>query len=148
MTTITANVPDGWTKATIHISLSGVLVKSNTAGGSYRFEGLKYVDGMSLKDIAKGIRKDIKEASDGVKLPRALKVSVRGSKASMCQSIDIEVKAGVSTRNEWMILREQLGTIANKYNSHHGADCSREHHTFYCHPSIDCDLMDSLDQDA
>jgi hypothetical protein len=62
-----------------------------------RTEGSKYTGFRSVVDIAKDIRKDIKEAIRLHELPSDLKVSVRSRYYAGGQSIDIDWSAGKGT---------------------------------------------------
>lgn len=65
--------------------------------------GSKYVPGRDVTDIAKDIRRDIKQArADGtLTLPKDAKVSVLINRYSMGQSIDIHV-TGLTNEQVWV----------------------------------------------
>jgi hypothetical protein len=70
-----------------------------------RFEGTKYVNGRDITEIAKLVRAEIKTAIKDGSLPEGLKASVRISRYSMGQSLDIGITSlgGISPFNpEWV----------------------------------------------
>jgi len=69
---------------------------------SYKFTGTKYTGYRNAVDIAKEIRKDIKQAIKDGSLPSDLKVSVRSSYYAGGQSIDVK----------WSAPKTKLFTVA------------------------------------
>jgi hypothetical protein len=68
-------------------------------------QGSKYDREMTLNEIAKAVREDIKAAKKAGDLPRDIKVSVRGERSSMHWALNVEVKACDSVQilnTEWV----------------------------------------------
>jgi hypothetical protein len=79
-----------------------------------RTEGSKYTGFRSAVDIAKDIRKDIKEEVAAGRLPKDLKVSVRSRYYSGGQSIDILWSSKYGTH----VVEETNGYGAIRYSTH------------------------------
>lgn len=58
----------------------------------YKFTGTKYDSGRDIKDIAKLVRADIKAAAKKGQIPKGIKTSVRISRFSGGQSLDVYIK--------------------------------------------------------
>jgi hypothetical protein len=66
-------------------------MNAHTIGSKYR-----ETQGLDVAEIAKLVRKDIKAAQKRGDLPKAMKASVRIERYSGGQSLDVEIKSGVS----------------------------------------------------
>lgn len=132
---------------------SGVTITGSKHGANMR---------MPLADIAKGIRNDFKEAIDSGYLPD-LKYSVRIARASMMQSVSIEVDGipnselyGPSEPDQWGFMKrpltdtaevilERVELIADAYNSTNRPNDmdSHIHNTYW----LSCGAMDDESRD-
>jgi hypothetical protein len=117
-----------------------------------RTEGSKYTGFRSAVDIAKDIRKDIKEEVAAGRLPKDLKVSVRSRYYAGGQSIDINWSSSVATHQVKEVygrltltystlgdaIFRKLKSIAEAYN-YDNSDATVDYFDtlFYCSPQWD-----------
>ena len=118
-----------------------------------RTEGSKYAGFRSAVEIAKDIRRDIKEEVAAGRLPKDLKVSVKSRYYAGGQSIDIRWSSSLATHaigegytgrktiiqsDLSMRVERKLKDIANAYN-YDNSDVHSDYFDtlFYCHPQWD-----------
>lgn len=102
--------PSGWTRTATEVAHRGreahVALSTRAYGPKYRNLD-RYA---RATEIAKAVRADVKAAQAAGDLPAGITVSVRASYASMCQSVDLAVTAGIDDEFLYEPQRDQHGT--------------------------------------
>jgi hypothetical protein len=132
------------------------------------FTGSKYERGRNIAEIAKDVRRDIAAAVKGGTLPAGVRTSVRISRYSMGQSLNIDITAApglpIFSRDylrderdephrasygpwespEAIAAREAIESIGNAYNESR-SDLQNDYHceTFFLHVQFDGALRDA-----